>query len=144
MSTGNSHEPQLLFIFSLLVAFVAFGTLPYMRISEAYNLFLTYGRGERNYARETLVKLQDCFERGYSHFWVKPKVENLSRMDIAVLRNAMRDKGLGAYRQYSVIMALKVFCKFCRRVLGLNCIDPDKETPLSAPPEAVRGILDER
>jgi integrase/recombinase XerD len=106
-----------------------------MKINEAYKSFLAHGRGERNYARETLVKLQDCFRA-----WILPvlgeiEVEGLSRMDIAGLRNAMRDRGLGAYRQYSVVMALKVFCRFCRQVLRLNCIDPDKEIPLPQRPK---------
>ena len=53
-----------------------------MKIKEAHNSFLSYGRGERNYARETLVKLADCFRA-----WILPvlgeiEIENLTRMDI--------------------------------------------------------------
>jgi hypothetical protein len=74
-----------------------------MRIREIHNSFLSYGRGERNYARETLVKLADCF-----HAWILPvlgeiEIESLSRLDIISLRNAMVDRGIGISRQYSVL-----------------------------------------
>jgi integrase/recombinase XerD len=105
-----------------------------MRIKEAHNSFLSYGRGERNYAQETLVKLADCFRS-----WILPvlgeiEIENLTRMDIIRLRNAMVDRGIGISRQYSVLMAMKVFCKFCRQILHLNCLDPDKEIQLPKKP----------
>lgn len=97
-----------------------------MTTQQAYNSFLSYGRAERNYAAETLTKFRDCFEA-----WLLPHlgeidVENVSRMDVIGLRNAMLDKNLGVYRQYSVLMTLKLFCKFCRAVLRLNCLDPDE------------------
>jgi site-specific recombinase XerD len=105
-----------------------------MKIAEAYNLFMSYGRGERNYARETIVKLRDCFRS-----WLLPvigdlELEIMSRMDVVRLRTAMVDRGVGVNRQYSVLMALKVFCKFCRQVLKLNCLDPDKEIQLPQRP----------
>src|SRR5258706_16378572 len=53
-----------------------------MKTLEAYNYFLSYGHGERNYARETLIKLQDCFR-----CWLLPvlgdlEVGNVTRMDV--------------------------------------------------------------
>jgi len=105
-----------------------------MKISEIHNSFLSYGRGERNYAKETLVKHRDCF-----HAWILPllgeiDIESLTRMDVVTLRNAMVDKGIGVSRQYSVLNAMKVFCKFCREILHLNCLDPDKEIRLPKKP----------
>lgn len=125
-----------------------------MKINEAHHLFLTYGRGERNYARETLVKRKDCFRA-----WILPilgeiDIDHLTRLDITKLRTAMQDRKLGIYRQYDVIMTLKVFCKFCREVLKTECVDPDKEIPLPKRPrpfvvfltnaevERVRNALD--
>jgi len=107
---------------------------PCMKIRDLYNSFLSYGRGERNYARETLIKLRDCFNA-----WILPvlgeiDVESLNRTDIVRLRNAMMDKNIGISRQYSVLMAMKVFCKFCRQVLHLSCLDPDKEIRLPKKP----------
>jgi integrase/recombinase XerD len=101
-----------------------------MTIREAHKLFLIYGRGERNYAVETLTKLKDCFNA-----WILPMlgdidVTEVTRMDVVKLRNAMVDRGIGVNRQYSVLMALKVFCKFCRQLLKLNCLDPDREIHL--------------
>src|SRR5580658_5669816 len=98
-----------------------------MNIREAHNLFLSYGRAERNYAPETLLKLRDCF-----HAWILPTlgdlaVAEMTRNDVLRLRNSMLDRGVGINRQYSVLMALKTFCKFCRQVLRLNCLDPDRE-----------------
>lgn len=106
-----------------------------MTIRDAHNLFFAYGRGERNYARETLIKLRDCF-----HAWILPvlgriEVESLTRLDVLKLRTAMIDRGLGVNRQYSVLMALKVFCKFCRQVLKMTCLDPDREIQLPLRPK---------
>jgi integrase/recombinase XerD len=106
-----------------------------MKIREAHNLFLSYGRGERNYAPETLIKLRDCFNA-----WVLPilgdlDVQDLTRMDVVTLRNAMLDRRVGVNRQYSVLMALKVFCKFCRQVLKLHCLDSDREIQLPQRPK---------
>jgi len=105
-----------------------------MRITEAYKLFLAYGRGERNYARETLMKLQDCFRA-----WLLPVLGDLelgemTRMDVVTLRTAMVDRGVSVNRQYSVLMALKGFCKFCRQILKLDCLDPDREIQLPKRP----------
>jgi integrase/recombinase XerD len=106
-----------------------------MTIREAHNLFLSYGRGERNYAPETMIKLRDCFNA-----WILPAlgdlaVADLSRMDVVGLRNAMLDRGVGISRQYSVLMALKTFLKFCRQVLRLTCLDPDREIRLPVRPK---------
>jgi hypothetical protein len=65
-----------------------------MKIAEAYNLFMSYGRGERNYARETIVKLRDCFRS-----WLLPvigdlELEIMSRMDVVRLRTAMVERGV--------------------------------------------------
>jgi site-specific recombinase XerD len=106
-----------------------------MTIREAHNFFLSYGRGERNYAPETMTKLRDCFNA-----WILPvlgdlAVADLTRMDVIRLRNAMLDRGVGINRLYGVLMALKTFCKFCRQVLRLNCLDPDREIRLPVRPK---------
>jgi site-specific recombinase XerD len=106
-----------------------------MKVEEAYNLFLDYGRGERNYARETLVKLRDCFQAWLLPVLGEHELENIGRMDVVKLRTAMVDRGVGVNRQYSVLMALKGFCKFCRQVLKLNCLDPDQEIQLPQRPK---------
>ncbi len=106
-----------------------------MKINEAHNLFLAYGRGERNYSAETLVTKRGAFRR-----WIVPmfgdiNVDQLTRMDVLKLRTALVDAKIGANHQYSIIMTLKVFCKFCQQVLKLHCIDPDQEIQLPHRPK---------
>jgi integrase/recombinase XerD len=108
---------------------------PYMRVEEAYKLFLVHGQSERQYAKETIAKLRDCFSA-----WILPELgardpEALSRMDIMNFRAALVMGKLGVNRQYSILMAMKVFLKFCRRVLKLNCLDPDTEISLPRRPK---------
>ncbi len=47
----------------------------------------------------------------------------------------MVDRGLSVNRQYSVLTTLKVFFKFCRRVLKITCLDPDREIQLPQRPK---------
>jgi site-specific recombinase XerD len=106
-----------------------------MKINEAQKLFLSYGRGERNYAPETLVTQKGAFRR-----WIVPllgdiDVKDVTRMDIIRLRTAMVDGKIGIDHQYSILMTLKVFCKFCRTVLKLDCLDPDREIQLPQRPK---------
>ncbi|HWQ91704.1 MAG TPA: tyrosine-type recombinase/integrase [Clostridia bacterium] len=96
-----------------------------MTVEEAYPLFLAYGRAERQYAKETLGKLKDCFTS-----WILPQLadqdlEALSHLDILSFRSKLVDAKLGINRQYSLLMALKLFFKFCRQVLKLNALDPN-------------------
>ena len=96
---------------------------------------MAYGRGEKNYARETLKKLRDCFD-----CWILPTlgstdISSVTRAQISALRVAMRDRGVGVNRQYSVFTTLKAFFKFCQTVLKLNCLDPREiELPKRKPP----------
>ncbi len=95
-----------------------------MTVAEASKLFLAYGRAERNYAQETMGKLNDCLRS-----WILPQmgdlqVEQINRLDLIRFRSAMVEKGIGINRQYSVLMALKLFLKFCRSVLKVPALDP--------------------
>src|SRR4051794_32443647 len=95
-----------------------------MNTSEATKIFIEYGRAERGYARETLGKQRDCFASWILPAWGELEVESLDRLAIMRLRSAMVAKGIGTNRQYSVLMVLKLFLKFCREVLRLSCLDP--------------------
>jgi integrase/recombinase XerC len=95
-----------------------------MQMIEAYNQFMTYGRGVKNYSRESLAKHRDCFRS-----WLMPalgdgELKDIAQNDIAKLQAEMVDRGLSAARRYSVLMTLKVFLKFCREVLKIPCFDP--------------------
>lgn len=99
---------------------------PSMKVIEAYRIYEKYGTAERNYARETIVKLRDCFG-----CWILPvlgglEIESVREIDIATLRAAMVDRELSIARQYAVIMWVKTFLKFCREVLLAQVLDPGK------------------
>jgi site-specific recombinase XerD len=59
----------------------------------------------------------------------------MTRLDVLKLRTAMADRGVGVHRQYSVLMTLKVFCRFCHQVLKIACLDPDREIKLPQRPK---------
>ncbi len=106
-----------------------------MKVKEAYRPFLEYGRAERGYSPETTKKFQDCFAS-----WILPRlgnkaVEDISSLDILKLKSSIVEKGLGAYRQYSILTTLKLFFKFSRRILKLKCLDPDEEISLPKRPK---------
>jgi site-specific recombinase XerD len=105
-----------------------------MNTNDAYKLFIEYGRSERGYARETLGKLRDCFASWILPAFSEREIETVDRLDIMRLRTAMVNKGTGTNRQYSVLMALKLFLKFCREILRLSCLDP-REIKLPARPK---------
>jgi integrase/recombinase XerD len=104
-----------------------------MTIEEAYNHFLIHGRAERGYATETLAKMRECFVS-----WIQPTfrelpVEQLTRVHVLTLRNAMLDRKLSQNRQYNVLMVLRLFLKFCRTILKLEVLSP-AEVPLPPRP----------
>jgi site-specific recombinase XerD len=95
-----------------------------MKVSDAFAPFLSFCEAERHVAQSTLAKYRDVFES-----WVRPTfgnqdVSDISRLAVLELRQSMVDKHLSVARQYSVIMFLKSFLKFCRTTLGLSCLDP--------------------
>ena len=94
-----------------------------MQTSEAADGFFTYARVDRMYAVETQTKIKDCFRS-----WILPAfgtrdVESLSVMDVLELRRAMVDRKLSIARQYSLLVVLKLFLKFCKQVLSLPVLD---------------------
>ena len=96
-----------------------------MLFKEAIEPFLTFSRVEKYHAPETQLKLRDCFRA-----WLIPQLgdielEALNPLQVLRLREAMDAKRLGIYRQYSLLMTLKTFLKFCRTVLEINCLNPD-------------------
>ncbi len=74
-------------------------------------------------APSTLAKYKDCYES-----WIRPTfgdkdISEINRMSVLELRQAMVDRHLSVARQYSVIMFLKSFLKFCRSTIALPCLD---------------------
>src|ERR1044071_2255211 len=105
-----------------------------MNVQDAYPLFMAHGRAERQYARETLGKLKDCFQS-----WILPQMgdrplDEVSRLDLLAFRSKMIDAGLSINRQYSILMVLRLFFKFCHQVLRLSCLDPNADIRLPQRP----------
>src|ERR1700704_1764741 len=114
-----------------------------MQVSEAAEAFFLYARVDRMYALETQTKIRDCFRS-----WILPKfgarqVESLSVMDVLEFRRAMMDRRLSIARQYSLLVVLKLFLKFCRSVLKLAALDPAELRLPRRPRHRVEFLTDE-
>jgi len=95
-----------------------------MKTSEAYGPFLSFCEAERHVAGSTLAKYRDCYESWIGPTFGNMEVSDITRLGVLELRQAMVDRNLSVARQYSVIMFLKSFLKFCGRTLGVSCLDP--------------------
>lgn len=92
--------------------------------AEAAVPFLIHCQVERQYAPESLGKIRECL-----HSWILPQFGNLpltslKPVHILSFRQAMAAANLSVARQYSLLMTLKLFLKFSRIVLEVNCLDP--------------------
>lgn len=105
-----------------------------MKLSEAFETLIVYGRGEKNYAKETLIKHQDCFRSWLLPVFGDVDLDQLTSLDVARLQARMIAGGIGVARRYGVLMTLKIFLKFCRHVLHAQCLDPDREVRLPKRP----------
>jgi integrase/recombinase XerD len=99
-----------------------------MIISEAYGQFLIYCRAERHVSDSSLTKYRDCFSSWLEPWFGQKEVSSINRLHVLDMRQAMMNRQLSVARQYSVIMTLKSFLKFCRSSLGLAGIDPSEIT----------------
>jgi len=99
-----------------------------MNTQEAFGHFLTFCHAERHVSPSSLSKYQDCYSSWLSPWFGQQEVEKVDRLRILDMRQAMMNRQLSVARQYSIIMSLKSFLKFCRSGLGLACIDPAEIT----------------
>lgn len=95
-----------------------------MKVSEAAGPFFIWARVERQYAEQTVAKLQDCFAA-----WLLPQLghldlEQISRERVLALRQLMASRGLSAARQHSILYALKQFLGFSRSLSHSDTLDP--------------------
>lgn len=95
-----------------------------MQMTQAMKHFLVYGRAERRYAPETLVKLKDCFSAWLIPMMGDLDVSSITRFDVLALREAMERRGLSVARQSSVLATLKSFLFFCKTFLKVDCMAP--------------------
>jgi integrase/recombinase XerD len=95
-----------------------------LTVKQALEPFLTYGRVERQYAAETQDKIKECFRS-----WLLPNFGDLHLtairpIHILSFRQRMTEANLSIARQYGLLVALKLFLKFCCTVLEINSLDP--------------------
>jgi hypothetical protein len=76
-----------------------------------------------------------AFKPGFCRISDSLQVEGITRLDLLGFLNRMIDRGLGINRQYSILMCMKLFFKFCREVLHLGCLNPDREIKLPKRPK---------
>jgi len=93
-------------------------------LSRAVDSYITFCQVEKLNAKETVLKVRDCFR-----VWITPvlgdiELESLSLIDTMSLKQAMVSKGTSVARQYSVIITLKTFLRFCIEVLKIKTLDP--------------------
>jgi integrase/recombinase XerD len=95
-----------------------------LTVRQALESFFTYGRVERQYATETQDKIKECFRSWLLPHFGDLQLTGIKPIHILSFRQAMAADNLSIARQYSLLMVLKLFLKFCRTVLEINCLDP--------------------
>ena len=120
-----------------------------MQLSQAVEPYLTYCQVEKLNSPQTVWKYKECFKS-----WILPHLgqnilENLNTIEIMAFKKAMVDKGLSPSRQYSIIITLKTFLRFCIEFLKIKTLDPkevrlpDRGKPhvLVLSPEEIQKLL---
>lgn len=59
----------------------------------------------------------------------------MTRLDVLKLRTAMMDRGVGVNKALQRPDGAEVFCKFCRQVSKIECLDLDREIRLPLRPK---------
>jgi site-specific recombinase XerD len=95
-----------------------------LRVYEAVEPFLLYCRVERQYAVESQEKLNEAFRSWLLRHFGGLELTEIKTMHVLAFRQAMSARALSVARQYSLLMVLKLFLKFCRATLEINCLDP--------------------
>jgi integrase/recombinase XerD len=95
-----------------------------MTFDDAFRPFLVHGQVERGYSPQTLDKFRECFRSWIQPRWGQTALENITYLDLLEFRKAMTDAPLSVARQYSILMVLKLFFRFCRTRLHVACYDP--------------------
>jgi len=95
-----------------------------LRISGVLEPFLLYCRVEKQYSLESQQKTKEAFDSWLLRYFGEIELSALKPMHVLSFRQAMAEKNLSIARQYSLLMVLKLFLKFCRTVLEIDCLDP--------------------
>jgi integrase/recombinase XerD len=107
----NSHLPSL-------------ADTSILQVSEAIEPFLLYCRVERQYSLETQAKMKEAFQSWLLRYFGELELTSIRAVHVLAFRQGMAAKSLSAARQYGLLMTFKLFLKFCRTTLEINCLDP--------------------
>src|ERR1051326_5406388 len=97
--------------------------------------------------------MKEAFDSWLLKLFGRLEVASIRSMHVLAFRQVMASRELSTARQYRLLMVLKLFLKFCRTVLELNCLDsstiklPTRKAPrveylTNAEIQAVRDKID--
>ena len=93
-------------------------------VASLLETFFLYCSVERQYSLETQAKIEESFRSWLLPHFGRHEVRAIKPVHLLSFRQAMAAKSLSVARQYSLLMTLKLFLKFCRTVVEINCLDP--------------------
>jgi site-specific recombinase XerD len=96
----------------------------HMQLNNAIEQYLTYCQVEKLNSPQTVAKYRECFRSWITPILGEYDLEKLTALDVMSLKKALVDKHLSTSRQYSVIITLKIFLRFCIEMLKLNTLNP--------------------
>jgi integrase/recombinase XerD len=95
-----------------------------MTVTQAFEPFMLHCESERMNAVQTRIKYRDCFRSWLLPFFGERELGKLTRVDVLFFREQLVKSKLSISRQYSLLTTLKIFLRFCRTVLKVECLDP--------------------
>lgn len=93
-------------------------------VNTAVHPFLVHCRVDKQYAPETQSKFKECFDSWLLRQFGVLTIADIKPIHVLQFREAMAARQLSIARQYSLLMTLKLFLKFCQQVLEVPCMDP--------------------
>lgn len=95
-----------------------------MLLSQPVDSYVAYCTVEKLNSKQTVDKVRDCFK-----VWIIPvlghvDLAELTLMDVMSLKQALVTKRRSTSRQYSVIITLKSYLRFCIETLKVQALDP--------------------
>lgn len=94
-------------------------------MSDLVPRFLRFSEVERQFARQSLVKYEDCL-RQVIRTWGDRPVTAYTAEDVTNLKAALLGRSLGVCRQVSILSALKGFLDYCGRQCGLAVLPAEQ------------------
>jgi integrase/recombinase XerD len=94
------------------------------KVAQFIESFYIHCRVEKQYAPESQAKVKECFDSWLLKHFGHLRLDEIKPTHLLQFREAMAGRSLSIARQYSLLMAFKLFLKFCREVMEQTCLDP--------------------